>query len=159
MLTQVIYVSRARDPMGADSDKAILDEAHERNAELGLTGFLFRTRSSFVQLLEGPVEAVETVMNLIRKDDRHHDLHEWPPNPVEERSFPDFGMGYDDVLMEREESFIAELQTPGISFPALRAHIELLSQSQSQLESERPLLTVARKLIGMDPGPDPAPSA
>lgn len=159
MLAQVIYVSRACDPMGAASDKDILDEARTRNARLDLTGFLFRTRSCFVQLLEGPVEAIETVMNLIRADDRHHDIHEWPVNPVEERSFPDFRMGYDDVLMEREEAFIAELQTPGISFPVLRAHIELLSESQP--EADRPLIMVARKLIGLDPDtdPDPAPGA
>jgi hypothetical protein len=90
-LTQLIYTSR---PFGFDA--AVLDNillaARENNARRGLTGALICRADLFMQLLEGPREAVTATLARILRDDRHVDVAIMHCGDATERLFPDWTM-------------------------------------------------------------------
>ena len=94
MVGQIIYLSRAKYPMGHETDFQILDIARNRNAKLRLTGYLFRSKTGFLQLLEGDAARVETVMNAIRRDPLHTITTELPMRRVGFRAFAKWNMGF-----------------------------------------------------------------
>jgi hypothetical protein len=70
MLLQLVYASR---PFGFDAATltGILFDARRCNTRDGITGALICRDDLFLQLLEGPEQAVEATYNRIRADDRH----------------------------------------------------------------------------------------
>jgi len=92
MIHRLLYVSTA-DP---DLDQAGLDRiiktAQPRNAALEITGLLVYTGAHFMQLLEGPKDAVEAVFEMICEDKRHSAVARLIAEPARERSCPDWAM-------------------------------------------------------------------
>jgi hypothetical protein len=108
-LHRLLYASKAHvDPCGK-SLRDIVDTATSRNAALGVTGVLCFSGDHFLQLLEGPVSALEELMTSIRGDDRHSILREWPAAPAEDGLwFPQWAMGYAyDEQLEHLVSLLA----------------------------------------------------
>jgi hypothetical protein len=72
-VAQLVYVSTpaAQAPAGLD---AILQASQERNACLGITGLLVSRDDLFLQLLEGPRQAVTDTFARILRDPRHSDV-------------------------------------------------------------------------------------
>jgi hypothetical protein len=72
-LTCLIYVSRplGYDPLELDD---ILQTARAHNGRVGITGALVSRWDLFLQLLEGPDEAVASIYERIRRDRRHVDV-------------------------------------------------------------------------------------
>lgn len=70
MLTQLIYSSR---PFGFDDSilSQILLTARRNNANAHVTGCLICRNDLYLQLLEGPAEAVARLYDSIQEDDRH----------------------------------------------------------------------------------------
>lgn len=69
----LLFVSKAlveRPAVEAEATKIAIVSAH-RNGELGITGAMLCTGTYFGQVLEGPQDAVETVMARIDADPRH----------------------------------------------------------------------------------------
>jgi len=69
-LTQLIYISR---PFGFDASTLddILISARRHNARNRITGALICRADLFMQMLEGPRDAVTTTFGRILRDDRH----------------------------------------------------------------------------------------
>ena len=92
----LIYVSRKRIP--APSEEAaiadIVSVSQARNATLGVTGTLVSTRGYFAQILEGLPEAIEELMDSIRRDVRHDHVTVLRVGAIARRSFPDWSMAY-----------------------------------------------------------------
>lgn len=90
-LMQLIYVSR---PFGFD--EATLDDillvARSRNPAAGLTGALICRRDLFMQMLEGPREAVTATFRRILNDDRHIEVTLVHAGATEARLFPNWAM-------------------------------------------------------------------
>jgi hypothetical protein len=97
MIVQSLYISRAIHPMGHTSDAEILRASRKRCRALGLTGYLFRNETHFVQVLEGAARDVWSVMADIRRDTRHHMVCEWPPRLAASRTFGTWAMGYGPI--------------------------------------------------------------
>lgn len=95
-LRTLLYVSKSLVPQdGAQRQvDAIVGSARARNAALGVTGVLIFTEARFAQVLEGPAEAVETLMERIRADPRHEQVTIVSDGPLERRRFPGWSMGY-----------------------------------------------------------------
>lgn len=92
----LIYVSRGL-VAGPVRDEAVADlvaVSLARNARLDVTGALMWTGAFFAQLLEGPEPAVETLMDSIRRDPRHHDIHVVTLEPLPRRRFAPWRMAY-----------------------------------------------------------------
>jgi Sensors of blue-light using FAD len=93
---QLVYTST---PFGFDSAtlNAILFAARHYNKRDGITGTLICRDDIFLQLLEGPKDAVEATYKRIKRDGRHIDLVELHRGETEHRLFPDWDMRHDPV--------------------------------------------------------------
>lgn len=94
MLTHCFYVSKSTFAPHNVVDQDILHQARKNNTKLELTGCLFRASSTYAQILEGPTQSVEQIMEAIRVDARHYDIIEWSSTVATSRIFPEWSMGY-----------------------------------------------------------------
>ena len=93
-LRRAIYVSVPDSGIDADDIGAILSTARRRNAELEITGALLYGKGSFVQILEGPPDSVDRLLETIRTDPRHDDMTVVLRDVVEAREFAGWAMAY-----------------------------------------------------------------
>jgi hypothetical protein len=93
-LHEIVYISSATRPMGEADLQALLRKARENNTRLGVTGMLLYIGGGFMQLLEGPHNALRLLLERIRQDRRHANLIVILERQVSNRSFPDWSMGY-----------------------------------------------------------------
>lgn len=93
-LIQLIYVSSAVEELDDAELDRILLSARQHNAELDVTGMLLYQQGSFMQVLEGEAAAVDAIYQRIGQDRRHYGLILLTREPVAERSFPEWRMGF-----------------------------------------------------------------
>lgn len=72
----------------------IVAHSQNNNALLGLTGALIYTGEHFAQVLEGPQEAIHTVMAYIHTDTRHTNIVVVDKSLIRDRLFADWQMAY-----------------------------------------------------------------
>lgn len=78
----------------------LLEQARGRNQSLGITGSLFYCEGTYIQLLEGPEDAVRQVYASIAKDVRLAACKLVMHGNVRQRYFADWGMHYQQVDQE-----------------------------------------------------------
>lgn len=91
---QVIYSSRATDPMGSSELEEILEDARKGNEARDVTGVLLYTDGVFLQILEGERNTVQSLLSSIRADERHGDMKVFYESEVPTRAFSDWRMAY-----------------------------------------------------------------
>ncbi len=88
---QIIYASR---PFGFDM--GVLDDiltiSRVRNARDDITGTLVCRADLYLQLIEGPAEAIDATFDRIASDDRHCEVALLLTRTVSERMFPGWAM-------------------------------------------------------------------
>lgn len=91
---RAIYTSR---PFGFDSGilNSILAHAQRANPAVGLTGALICREDIYIQLLEGPEDAVKSALDRIKRDDRHLEVTVQVAKTVPERMFAKWAMLHD----------------------------------------------------------------
>ncbi|MFS2165935.1 BLUF domain-containing protein [Variovorax sp. Varisp62] len=92
-LHEVLYCSTLAQDQSPAAVGSITSRARARNAERGITGLLVFDGLRFCQHLEGPREAVDTLMRQIEQDPRHVDVRVLYEAPLEARRYSGFGMG------------------------------------------------------------------
>lgn len=93
-MVRLIYASKSSPKMNLSDITKILRVARVKNLELGVTGLLCIEKSVFVQWLEGPRDAVNTLYATILKDERHERVTILDYSEVNERSFGNWEMGF-----------------------------------------------------------------
>lgn len=94
MLIQLIYVSSAKEELSdAELDK-ILESSARHNAGNEVTGMLLYSCGNFMQVLEGPAEAVDATYERLCADPRHHHIFLLSRDGVSERQFANWRMGF-----------------------------------------------------------------
>ncbi len=92
-LYETIYVSSRATGV---TDQIIVDEivlpAGARNRSLDITGCLWFSDSRFLQILEGPEQAVKAVFGSILRDPRHRDIVTLSSTPLTVRTFSRWNM-------------------------------------------------------------------
>jgi hypothetical protein len=83
----ILYISTARRGLSQGEIIEILRQARSRNISSGVTGILLYDRVRFMEVLEGPAEAVEDTFNRIRNDSRHVALVKLEDKPITKRQF------------------------------------------------------------------------
>jgi hypothetical protein len=103
MLEHVIYASAATQEFGAPQLAELLEKARSANEVAGLTGMLLHCDSdgSFFQVLEGEDAAIEDLLRKLRLDKRHSHLTTLVREPIAERSFKEWTMGFASVSQEK----------------------------------------------------------
>jgi len=93
-LYRFVYVSEARKPFTPEALEQLLVQARELNHASGITGMLLYRNRRFMQVLEGPREQVERTWSRIAQDKRHANFCVLMEEPVEQRLFADWSMGF-----------------------------------------------------------------
>lgn len=88
---RLIYRSQ---PFGFDTAMlaGILSAARRNNPRLGITGALVCRHDLYLQLIEGPDEAIDALYAQIEADDRHFDVRLLLSEAMGERLFPNWAM-------------------------------------------------------------------
>ena len=91
---QLIYASR---PLGFDELTllGILHSARTNNVRDDVTGALICRHDLYLQLLEGPPEAVTAVFERIQRDERHIEVVKLIEAETDARLFPEWAMRHD----------------------------------------------------------------
>ena len=121
-LRQIMYISSATGPMSATECATIAQAAAERNQTDNVTGLLLFNSKRFLQVLEGPREAVDRIYARIGRDGRHNALVKLRDIPIDAREFGEWGMAYDDPFQPSsalKDKVAALLDRAG---PSPRAH-------------------------------------
>lgn len=127
-MKQIIYHSQ---PFGFDEAmlRGILMQARRNNQRDGITGALICRQDMYLQLIEGPDDAIDVLYAKIVADDRHSDVQLAHSESVEKRMFPEWDM-LDDSMPGVTFSF------EGISEGAIEdASPEALKAAFSQIAS------------------------
>ncbi len=96
-IRRLIYTSQATVAMDAQNLKNILQDARAFNALDHISGVLLHDHGHFLQLLEGPPDAIEDLLAKLSKDTRHEQLEILLDTPASNRLFPDWRMGFGDL--------------------------------------------------------------
>lgn len=91
-LKSLTYTSLAALDLTADDVEAIHRTAREVNALEGITGLLIFNGTHFLQIVEGAPDAIDELVERLRRDPRHHGLEIRDQRSIEDRSFPDWTM-------------------------------------------------------------------
>jgi hypothetical protein len=98
-LYQLIYVSSATSEYDAEAIRSILASSVRHNTENGITGLLLYSHGSIMQVLEGTKEAIAETMKRIVADTRHFSVIEMLYDPIPERDFGTWSMGFHEVTV------------------------------------------------------------
>ena len=91
-LTSVTYTSLARLDLQSSDLEDIHRTARDQNVLDGITGILIFNGTHFLQIIEGSSEAIEDLIERLRKDTRHTGFEIRDRRKVDERSFPQWSM-------------------------------------------------------------------
>ena len=107
-MLSVAYVSAATGPITDGDIASILTTARANNERHGVTGALLYHGGRFIQILEGPDEAVRERLAVIAADPRHRSVQTVRDIQISERQFPQWTMGFralDDDSVKQLEGF------------------------------------------------------
>ncbi|MCR2746206.1 BLUF domain-containing protein [Limnobacter parvus] len=92
-MIRLLYCSQAKPDFNKDTLDEILLTSRKNNSEAGITGVLVHGGGMFMQVLEGPEQAVLRTYVKILDDKRHTDSRIIHITPVKERLFSNWTMG------------------------------------------------------------------
>jgi hypothetical protein len=96
-MLSLVYVSSATRLLSEEDLKALLAQSRDKNKRLGLTGLLLYKDGNFMQVLEGAEDALLGTYASIQSDTRHHGILELIRQPVQEREFASWSMGFKNL--------------------------------------------------------------
>jgi hypothetical protein len=124
-IAQLVYTSTPIHHPDASGDGDILSVARRKNAEHGISGFLLRSDTLFLQYIEGPDRDLMQLMDNIRHDPRHSDIVAYPVEHAQGRRFPRWSMGYSFTV--GEEQFAQTVRHLGARIPMDRVAARLVA--------------------------------
>lgn len=112
-INQLVYLSQAVRKMSQDDLTAIQNKAKTNNGPLDVTGSLFYNGGWFLQVLEGPVAALEKLYKKIELDPRHKNSRILYNEPANFRTFPRWNMNMtnlDDRQADKYDELVEVLE-------------------------------------------------
>ena len=107
-MISLIYVSTATHLLSNEELLEILHVSRRNNQTGPITGLLLYKDGNFMQVLEGPEEAVREIFGKILKDTRHTDITVLSTDPIKERQFSDWKMAFlnlDEETAKHENAY------------------------------------------------------
>ena len=119
---QLAYISTAKGGVDQPLLDAILSVSRLNNARQDVTGLLVSGGRRFLQVLEGPDQAVLATYARIQNDPRHRGFVLLGCDPVAERAFGQWSMAHrnggiqvaDDSLQQAVEALTAKIANPNL---------------------------------------------
>lgn len=115
-LNYLIYVSSATNLMTENELGELLVISRRKNQEKNISGMLLYGDGSFIQVLEGTAEDIESTFETIKKDKRHKNLILILDGDLPKRNFPDWTMGYMSVNKEEMKKLEGYVNPAGEDF-------------------------------------------
>lgn len=109
-MEQIVYTSRATNKVTAAELFKIIEASARNNPGREITGFLVASQSAFLQLVEGPTERLDELLAVLRRDDRHQDIHVLRREPIQQRDFPSWKMQRFDAMSGEPEQVLATMR-------------------------------------------------
>lgn len=123
MIKQLLYISTVShvEPIKLDQ---ILVTSRRNNQLVGLTGMLMFNGKRFLQILEGPKDAVNTTFDRIHRDPRHRAVVTLSKRVVDAPEFGNWSMAHVDGGSRDSDQIIAQIeaQITGVN-PNIRAEL------------------------------------
>jgi len=137
-IEQLVYISRSSQPLSSPLDVAdILEQASRNNPLLNLTGVLTWSGDTFVQLLEGPSDALDVMMAKLLFDPRHSDIDILAREPVSERTFPEWSLVFAMFTPRTGVDLTKLLQQERRALPAWRKVLQKMAKEQARTLAKR----------------------
>lgn len=92
MLRRYMYLSHATLPLTEDELRPLIHAAEQANQRHGVTGLLIYADGHFMQLVEGPPEAIGQLKANIEADTRHTGITQLRDGPGNVRLFDDWSL-------------------------------------------------------------------
>ena len=128
-LKSVTYTSLGRLDLTSRDVSDIHKTAMRLNALVGVTGLLIFNGSRFLQIIEGPQQAIDALIERLRRDDRHSAFELRDSRFVACRAFPDWSM---ELLQVSAGQMLAgseiEAKLPTDLPPEIRALIQNMAR-------------------------------
>lgn len=116
-LYRLVYYSRnhiAEAEGNFESDvEDILTKSRVNNGRDGITGALLFNAGCFAQVLEGPLESIEATFERIQQDERHGEVSLLALEPIAQRSFPNWAMGFVGASLSNAKRFDSVAEQSG----------------------------------------------
>lgn len=112
-LNQLIYISQATRKMSSEDLMSIQKIAKTNNETMDVTGSLFYNGGWFLQVLEGPIEALNTLYKKIEKDPRHKNSRIIHSEPAKFRTFTRWSMNMtnlDDRQADKYDALVEVIE-------------------------------------------------
>ncbi|MDK1290592.1 BLUF domain-containing protein [Pseudoalteromonas umbrosa] len=128
---QLVYISKAKNRLGEPELLKMMANFRARNTANEITGLLlYDGKGTFIQLLEGEVDAVQALYSCICQDPRHERINKLHEQTVEKRMFAQWQMGFKrldkcDVI---EQEGMSEFLNQEDGFDYLQHHPEFSIQ-------------------------------
>ena len=97
MLRRITYTSIASVTFSQRELLDLLHAARGFNKIDGITGLLMHHRGGFLQVIEGPINAIENLVQRLQRDRRHSQFEIHEDVLVETRLFPEWAMGLGEL--------------------------------------------------------------
>ncbi|MGM0551957.1 MAG: BLUF domain-containing protein [Bacteroidota bacterium] len=96
-LIHIVYVSFSSKPLSNQELNELLTTIRKKNSANEITGLLLYNNSTFIQVIEGAEETLHRVFEKIRKDVRHTNVVILMEEPIQQRTFPGWYMGFQQI--------------------------------------------------------------
>ena len=142
---QVLYRSRATAPLSEEQMQQLLEKARRFNVEHRISGLLLYSAGQFVQVLEGPEQAVWDLYTSIQQDARHTQVVTVSAGQAAGRHFAGWSMAFGNAVTPDLDRVLLAVQGPRpvVPGPAI----------------EDPNLLALLRAFGIGPPPATAPPA
>ena len=88
--------------------QTLLDRARRKNVALDITGILLHIEGSFFQVLEGDESTVDSLYEVIARDSRHDRMTQIIREPIAQRSFAEWSMGFASLPRAEARRLVGE---------------------------------------------------
>jgi len=92
MIASLLYSSSAAANVDSGDVFAIIEVSARNNPQREVTGFLIYNGRDFLQYVEGPQDSLESLLETLGQDTRHHSVRVLHRASREERLFPNWTM-------------------------------------------------------------------
>lgn len=133
-MERIVYTSQASTDLASDDVFRIVTTSARNNPSRDVTGFLIYHERRFLQLVEGESEALEGLLEVLRRDPRHRDLTVRYREPALERCFPNWRMRRLGSSTEAMEDILRILSAHAIGPRGMEVVGEFLTYAEPDAE-------------------------
>ncbi|MBD1384934.1 BLUF domain-containing protein [Mucilaginibacter rigui] len=110
-MKNIVYISTAVKLMHENQLLDILHNARLHNAALNISGVLLYSEGTFIQVLEGKDSVIDALYSRIQADQRHKNVIKLIDEPIAEKSFSQWLMGFTVTDSAKTEKLVGYLKS------------------------------------------------